>query len=160
MATVYCTAINANQITLTMPNMMSLAIVIEPANWGVAEDNWPPSLIRQRMEGFANPDILCNDTSVSPSNLLGDPTETALVYHYEQLNDDYAGTIKKLPRIAEIPFNSKRKLMSKYGFDYDKLRNAVIETFENQKTTMTMDSAENAYRYSITKSSLLCKGLH
>ena len=56
MATVYCTAINANQITLTMPNMMSLAIVIQPANWGVAEDNWPPSLIRKRMEGFANPD--------------------------------------------------------------------------------------------------------
>ena len=56
MATVYRTAINANQITLTMPNMMSLAIVIQPANWGVAEDNWPSSLIRQRMEGFANPD--------------------------------------------------------------------------------------------------------
>ena len=56
MATVYCTAINANQITLTMPNMMSLAIVIEPTNRGMAEDNWPPSLIRQRMEGFANPD--------------------------------------------------------------------------------------------------------
>lgn len=32
-------------------------------------------------------------------------------------------------------------LSGKYGFDYDKLRNAVIETFENRKTTMTMDSA-------------------
>ena len=56
MATIYCAPINANQITLTMPNMMSLAIVIQPANWSVAEDNWPPSIIRQRMEGFANPD--------------------------------------------------------------------------------------------------------
>ena len=56
MATVYRTAINANQITLTMPNMIRLAIVIQPANWGVAEDNWSPSLIRQRMEGLAYPD--------------------------------------------------------------------------------------------------------
>ncbi len=32
-------------------------------------------------------------------------------------------------------------LSGKYGFDYDKLRNVVIETFENRKTTMTMDSA-------------------
>ena len=31
--------------------------------------------------------------------------------------------------------------LNRYGFDYDKLRNAVIETFENRKTTMTMDSA-------------------
>lgn len=38
-------------------------------------------------------------------------------------------------------------LSGKYGFDYDKLRNAVIETFENRKTTMTMDSAAFAERF-------------
>lgn len=70
------------------------------------------TLERNHEEKLLLSSILCNDTSVSPSGLLGDPTETALVYHYEQLNDDYAGTIKKFPRIAEIPFDSERKLMS------------------------------------------------
>ena len=70
------------------------------------------TLERNHEEKLLLSSILCNDTFVSFSGLLGDPTETTLVYHYEQLNDDYAGTTKKFPRIAEIPFDSERKLMS------------------------------------------------
>ena len=32
-------------------------------------------------------------------------------------------------------------LSQKYEFSYEELRNAVVETFENRKTQMTMDSA-------------------
>ncbi len=45
-------------------------------------------------------------------------------------------------------FNSRYKdfydiyvLSKKYAFSYEELRNAVVETFENRKTRMTMDSA-------------------
>ena len=53
---------------------------------------------------------LCNDAVYSDGNVLGDPTETAL--------SDYIGSCEyekireKYPRIAELPFDSDRKLMS------------------------------------------------
>ena len=64
--------------------------------------------------------MLCNDTQISPDKkLTGDPTETALIdlgfklefepYIYEQM-----------PRIAEIPFDSDRKLMTTVHKAYDK----------------------------------------
>lgn len=59
---------------------------------------------------------LCNDTQISvedgKTEFLGDPTETAIVkcyvdqgWSYEELNSEY-------PRLAEIPFDSDRKMMS------------------------------------------------
>ena len=55
---------------------------------------------------------LCNDTVLSDGKYLGDPTETALVayavkcgYDFNKLKEDYV-------RTGEIPFDSKRKLMS------------------------------------------------
>ena len=61
-----------------------------------------PSLV----EGF----LLCNDSSISEEGALGDPTELALLTMVspklkEQLD-------AQMPRTSEIPFDSKRKLMT------------------------------------------------
>lgn len=53
---------------------------------------------------------LCNDTIVNEDKLLGDPTETALIAYSQRTGggdprDSYV-------RLDEIPFDSKRKLMS------------------------------------------------
>lgn len=56
--------------------------------------------------------ILCNDSSVNGEQVLGDPTETALVEYYIKEEKNYEETIKLFPRIAEVPFDSDRKLMS------------------------------------------------
>lgn len=55
---------------------------------------------------------LCNDTIESEGKLLGDPTETALVAYAQSLNIDIAKLNADYKRIDEIPFDSKRKLMS------------------------------------------------
>ena len=55
---------------------------------------------------------LCNDTIVSDGKLHGDPTETALVAYARLIGYDSEDMIKSNPRIDEIPFDSKRKLMS------------------------------------------------
>lgn len=55
---------------------------------------------------------LCNDTIVSDGKLHGDPTETALVAYARLIGYDSEDIIKSNPRIDEIPFDSKRKLMS------------------------------------------------
>lgn len=56
--------------------------------------------------------VLCNDAKIKDQEVIGDPTEGALVvlgakggYDQEDLNAKY-------PRLAEFPFDSDRKLMS------------------------------------------------
>src|SRR6056297_1084456 len=62
---------------------------------------------------------MCNDSHLEPDNVgkqdfdvIGDPTEGALVYAAKKVNmgkDEYA---EIFPRISEIPFESERKMMS------------------------------------------------
>lgn len=65
--------------------------------------------------------ILCNDTKIIEGNLVGDPTETALVSYYINKYDNYYKILEKYPRVAEIPFDSDRKLMSTVHRYDDKL---------------------------------------
>jgi len=54
-----------------------------------------------------------NDTKIQNDGvLLGDPTETALVQFGFDHNYQVEEELKKEPRIAEVPFDSERKLMS------------------------------------------------
>ena len=54
-----------------------------------------------------------NDTKVDPDGkLIGDPTETALVQFGLDHNFDVREVLKSEPRVAELPFDSDRKLMS------------------------------------------------
>ena len=54
-----------------------------------------------------------NDTKVDPDGkLIGDPTETALVQFGLDNNFDVRDVLKSEPRVAELPFDSDRKLMS------------------------------------------------
>ena len=54
-----------------------------------------------------------NDTKVDPDGkLIGDPTETALVQFGLDHNFNVRDVLKSEPRVAELPFDSDRKLMS------------------------------------------------
>lgn len=56
---------------------------------------------------------LANDTKISQDNsLLGDPTETAMVQYGLDKNYDVREELVNIPRIAEVPFDSTRKLMT------------------------------------------------
>ena len=61
------------------------------------------------VEGLA----LCNDTELkSNKELIGDPTETALVAYAQNVGLDYKQLKSSNERIYEIPFDSDRKLMT------------------------------------------------
>lgn len=54
-----------------------------------------------------------NDTKIDESGrLIGDPTETALVQFGLDHGFDVRDVLKEQPRVAELPFDSDRKLMS------------------------------------------------
>lgn len=56
---------------------------------------------------------LCNDTTQgADGELIGDPTETALVAFAEQNNLLQRNLEAAMPRVSEIPFDSERKLMT------------------------------------------------
>ena len=56
---------------------------------------------------------LCNDTSATASGLTGDPTETALVaYAFGDRGEGYEKFREQNERTDELPFDSRRKLMT------------------------------------------------
>ncbi|WP_258115436.1 cation-translocating P-type ATPase [Levilactobacillus yiduensis] len=56
--------------------------------------------------------ILSNDTKITTDGLAGDPTETALVQYQMDRQYPVEKVLAAMPRVAEIPFDSERKLMS------------------------------------------------
>lgn len=57
--------------------------------------------------------IYANDTQISGDDtLIGDPTETALIQFALDKKINVSEMLAKEPRVAEIPFDSERKLMS------------------------------------------------
>ncbi len=56
--------------------------------------------------------LLCNDTSLSHGKYVGDPTEIALSNFGEKLGHKKSEYYKNYPRQGELPFDSRRKLMS------------------------------------------------
>ena len=92
--------------TLTM-NQMTVEKVYTNGQLQSSAAEIAPSNNTLRIMNFAN------DTKVDPSGkLIGDPTETALVQFGLDHNFDVREVLKNEPRVAELPFDSERKLMS------------------------------------------------
>ena len=56
--------------------------------------------------------ILCNDSTNTDGQEIGDPTETALINLGTNLGIDAMQVRERYPRLSEVPFDSDRKLMS------------------------------------------------
>ena len=92
--------------TLTM-NQMTVEKVYTNGQLIDAKEGLDASNTTLRVMNFAN------DTKVDPTGkLIGDPTETALVQFGLDHNFDVREVLKTEPRVAELPFDSDRKLMS------------------------------------------------
>ncbi|HFI0091948.1 TPA: cation-translocating P-type ATPase [Streptococcus suis] len=92
--------------TLTM-NQMTVEKVYTNGQLVDAKEAFDASNSTLRVMNFAN------DTKVDPSGkLIGDPTETALVQFGLDQNFDVRDVLVAEPRVAELPFDSTRKLMS------------------------------------------------
>ena len=97
--------------TLTQNKM-----TVEKIYWNEAirdMDNIQDDEIDEELKKLVYANMLCNDTKISQEGTLtGDPTETALVQFGLDHSFDIREVLKKEPRVAELPFDSERKLMS------------------------------------------------
>jgi P-type Ca2+ transporter type 2C len=66
------------------------------------------------LEPFLLPMALANDAAVHDGEIVGDPTEAALVVLAEKGGLDVDETRREFPRVGEVPFDSEYKLMATF----------------------------------------------
>ena len=68
--------------------------------------------------------VLCNDSKIDPQNkenLIGDPTETALFKYAMDMGYNPQNIVNENKRVAEVPFDSDRKMMTTINTIQDKI---------------------------------------
>jgi len=85
--------------------------------------------------------ILCNDSTNTDGQEIGDPTETALINLGTKLGKDALKVREEFPRISEIPFDSDRKLMST-SHEFDGINvmivKGAVDVLLNRMTSVRM----------------------
>jgi P-type Ca2+ transporter type 2C len=66
------------------------------------------------LDPYLLPMVLCADAVLDGENLIGDPTEGALIVLGAKGGLDIAETRASLPRVAELPFDSEYKFMATF----------------------------------------------
>src|SRR4030095_3485407 len=76
------------------------------------------------------PLVLACDAVLTPTGeMIGDPTEGALVVLGEKGGLDIDGTRERYPRVAELPFDTAYKLMAPFPRMTDESGDAVVRCF-------------------------------
>ena len=81
------------------------------------------------LEQFMQPMVLACDAVVKDGQLIGDPTEGALVVLGEKWGLAAAATRETYPRVAELPFDAAYKLMATFHNMQDESGKAVVRCF-------------------------------
>ena len=81
------------------------------------------------LDEFLMPMVLASDAVLSDGELIGDPTEGALVALAAKGGIDAVSTRQVYPRIAELPFDAEYKLMATFHRMTDETGKAVIRCF-------------------------------
>lgn len=114
-----CSVICSDKTGTLTQNRMTVKEVYTPESKRCSFDSEGSEDIRKMMSYFT----LCSDGELFEENselkLLGDPTETALVYASWIMKDKKEDLMKKYPRLNEIAFDSNRKLMSVFVQEKD-----------------------------------------
>ena len=81
------------------------------------------------LDQFLLPMVLASDAVVTDGELIGDPTEGALVVLAAKGGIDVAATRQQYPRIAELPFDADYKLMATFHRMTDEHGTDVVRCF-------------------------------
>jgi P-type Ca2+ transporter type 2C len=81
------------------------------------------------LDSYLLPMILCADAVLDGENLVGDPTEGALIVLGAKGGLDVDETRRDFPRIAEVPFDSEYKFMATFHEMTDSQGRAVVRCY-------------------------------
>lgn len=94
--------------TLTQNKMTVQKVFADGAVYEVNAADFSTPLLKNLLRAS----VLCNDAELSDGKEIGDPTEIALIAMAEEHGVDWRAMRGHCRRVAEIPFDSDRKLMS------------------------------------------------
>jgi Ca2+-transporting ATPase len=97
------------------------------------------------LDQFLLPMILASDAVLSDGELIGDPTEGALVALAAKGGVDAVSTRERYPRIAELPFDAAYKLMATFHKMSDESGNEVVRCFVKGAPDQLLARAATVY---------------
>jgi P-type Ca2+ transporter type 2C len=131
-------AINSDKTgTLTLNQMTAVQMVAAGRRYTVDGQGYSTAGRITRVGGQADigldeflvPMVLCSDAVVRDGELVGDPTEGALVVLAAKGGIDAVSTRERYPRVAELPFDAAYKLMATFHKMTDTSGKQVIRCF-------------------------------
>ena len=131
-------AINTDKTgTLTLNQMTAVQMTVAGRRYAVEGKGYSTHGRINRVAGqaeipldqFLMPMVLASDAVLSDGELIGDPTEGALVALAAKGGIDAVSTRQAYPRIAELPFDAAYKLMATFHSMTDESGKAVIRCF-------------------------------
>ncbi|QAU33328.1 HAD-IC family P-type ATPase [Janthinobacterium sp. 17J80-10] len=115
--------------TLTMNQMTARAIYCAGARFAVSGEGYGPhgeirpigdtaaEASTETLAPLLMAAVACNDSRIDAGRLIGDPTEGALLALAQKGGIEQNAVTNRLPRIAEIPFDSAHKFMATFHDD-------------------------------------------
>src|SRR6476646_7525423 len=131
-------AINSDKTgTLTLNQMTAVELTIPGRRYSIDGNGYSTQGLIKKVAGqpevdlepFMQPLVLACDAVVHDGELIGDPTELALVVLGEKGGLDTASTREMYPRIAELPFDTAYKLMATFHQMKDESGKDVVRCF-------------------------------
>jgi P-type Ca2+ transporter type 2C len=131
-------AINSDKTgTLTLNQMTAVQMTAAGRRYAVEGSGYSTTGRITRVAGqgdipldeFLLPMVLCSDAVVRDGELIGDPTEGALVVLAAKGGIDAVSTRERYPRIAELPFDAAYELMATFHAMTDASGGQVIRCF-------------------------------
>ena len=98
-----------------------------------------------RMDDFLLPLVLASDAVINNGELIGDPTEGALVALAAKGGVDAVATRQAYPRIAELPFDADYKLMATFHRMPDEAGRDVVRCFVKGAPDQLLARAATVY---------------
>jgi P-type Ca2+ transporter type 2C len=98
------------------------------------------------LERYLLPMALCADAVAKDGQLVGDPTEGALVVLAAKGGVDPVLTREKFPRIAEVPFDAAYKFMATFHEMHDEAGKPVVRAYVKGAPDQLLARAANAIR--------------
>jgi P-type Ca2+ transporter type 2C len=146
-------AINTDKTgTLTLNQMTAVQMTVAGRRYAIEGKGYSTDGRINRVGGqaeipldqFLMPMVLASDAVLSDGELIGDPTEGALVVLAAKGGIDAVSTREVYPRIAEVPFDAEYKLMATFHSLTDESGKAVIRCFVKGAPDQLMARAATA----------------